>query len=239
MKKIMSFLLALFVILVATIGILWLAKAEVLKSILSKKLNTEVTFENLNINYSPAELSFSNLKIYNPPRSRTPIAFLCKEFSAKSTIDELTGTPLTVDSIVFNDIFITVEIYNNQNSTNNWAVLLKHDEKNSKNSRDYLIKRLNLNNINVTLVKADGSISRYPALGSMEFHNISNKTGFPLDKIEKAIMDTIMRSIFRQYGLDQLFKALDPRGMLPQLFKMPFSSEAEPEKEIQDATIQR
>jgi hypothetical protein len=62
----------------------------------------------------------------------------------------------------------------------------------------------------VELTQANGKVKRYPTIKQMEFYNISSATGFPVEEIEKAIFEMMMKDIFKKLQLDQLFKTINP-----------------------------
>ena len=108
------------------------------------------------------------------------------------------------------DIFIEIEFYNASGEDNNWARILSRNDKEEKISRDYMIHTLILKNLTVEVTQSNGKVKRYPTIQEMEFHNISSATGFPIDEIEKAIFDLMIKEVFKKLLLDQLLKTINP-----------------------------
>ena len=72
--------------------------------------------------------------------------------------------------------------------------------------RKYLIKKLTLYNITVILTKADGQKETFPTIDKLEFYNITDETGFPIDEIEKAIAQAILKSVLGKFKLLHLLE---------------------------------
>ena len=110
-------------------------------------------------------------------------------------------------------IFLGIEFYSNNPEDTNWTRILNHRPKTpKKDSKDYLIKYLKIDSLTVSVTKPDGKTQVYPSLHNLEFHNISNKTGFPIDQIEKAIFKLVLQSVIEKYGIDSIIKSIAPSG---------------------------
>lgn len=224
MRKCLLFLFTLILIVLAAAVLAWTNKKVILTHFLSKQLHTAVTISTFDI--SKTEMNLSQIWIGNPPPSKTPTAFTAQNLSIATTIDEILGTPLIIEEIDIRNIFVGLEFYNKKGTDNNWSRILKGDKKELKNSRPYLIRHLVLTNLTVELTKKDGTTKRYPTIPRMEFHNISNETGFPIEEIQKAIFKLMLQDLFKQLNLDQLLQdifpnipANSPLKLLPGLFK--------------------
>ena len=130
---------------------------------------------------------------------------------------------MTIDEIVVRDIFVGVEFYDSKQKESNWNYILATDEKKEKKGeKDYLIRKLVLYNLTVQVTQSNGQVKRYPTIPKMEFYNISSETGFPIDQIEKAIFNLVLKDLFKKLNLDQILKdqlQKVPSKYLPQLFK--------------------
>lgn len=158
----------------------------------------------------------------NPKGSKTDTSFSCKNININSSFKNIRSKTLTINSITLDDIIIGVEFYNTLGTDNNWSRIMKTKEKPTKSKRNYLIKTLSLNNISIVLTKPDGSRQNLPSIQKLEFHNISDESGFPIDEIEKAIAHIILRSIFQKYHLLELIKSISPTDILNKNLLFPF-----------------
>jgi hypothetical protein len=110
-----------------------------------------------------------------------------------------------------------IEMYKNGN---NWQTIMSTNNRDpNKKGRPYLIKRLNLTNLTVVLMDANGKAKTYGPI-DISFKNISDKSGFPLHDIEKAIMQKIINEIIKQFNIPDIIKSLDPSGLAPQILPL-------------------
>ncbi len=180
---------------------------------LTKDFGVPVTIEN--ITYSKNNLDIKNFDVSNPKGSQTKTALIAKNINISASLEEIKGDVLTVNSITLDNLMIGIEFYNSDGSKNNWATIMGMPPAKQKGKkRKYLIKTLTLNNIGVTLTKKDGTKQTFPTIKKIEFHNISDETGFPIDEIEKAIAHAILKSIFQQFNLENLLKTINPANII-------------------------
>jgi len=222
MRKIL-FCLALFIcaILIASL-IAWVNRAHIAAHYLAKQLHVPVTIRSLEITRTEADIA--RLWIGNPPRSQTSTSFSAETVAILSNVDQIMGDPLIIEEIDIANIFIGLEYYGGKET--NWTHILddRSHRKKRKKERNYLIRTLILENLTVEVTKADGSIKRYPTIPRMEFHNISDETGFPIEEIEKAIFNLMMKDLFKKLNIEDLLKQLpfspggSPLKYLPDLF---------------------
>jgi hypothetical protein len=206
MRKILLILSTLLLALLAAATLLWTFRESVAAHMLSRKLHVPVTIQTLDLTKTSAEMA--HLWIGNPPHSKSSAAFTAERLAIGATLSEVLGSPLTIDAIEIDNIFIGIEIYGHKNDTN-WSYILKEDRA-STSKKDYLIRKLSFRNLTVEVTGADGRTKRYPTIQHMEFRNISSQTGFPLSEIEKAIFNLMMKDLFKKLNLDQLIDSLNP-----------------------------
>lgn len=206
--------------LIAAAALLWSSRKTVACYFLTKGLHVPVSMGSLDI--STGQANIAKFWIGNPPLSRTKTAFSSETIDINSTFKQLIGNPLTIDRIALNQVFIGVEMYNAKTKDNNWNHIASQDQGSAAKGRDYLIKTLVLDNLTVRVTQPNGSSKTYPTIKHMEFHNISSDTGFPIDEIEKAIFNMVIKDLIRQLNLDQLLEQFNvpaaPLKLLPNLF---------------------
>jgi hypothetical protein len=223
MRKFLFYLLLLALGICIAAVLAWTNKKTILTHFLSKQLHTAVTIQSFDVSKTGADID--QIWVGNPPPSKTPTAFSARSFSVAATMDEILESPLTIESIDISDIFVGIELYGKGKEDSNWSHILQTNHKESKSSRPYLIRNLTLRNLTVEMTTADGKTKRYPTIKKIEFHNISNETGFPLEEIQKAIFKLMLQDLFKQLNLDQLIQGLFPNvpvqaplKLLPNLF---------------------
>lgn len=194
-------------------ALIWVKRSSAVAYFFSQRLGTEVTIQNLDI--SSSQITLKNFHIANPTSSKTASALFCQtiEINAPTSSIFFKSKEVTIDSINLNGISIGVEIY--KNGSNNWATILGHDRKPSKKS--YFIKTLELHSINVSVTNVDGQTINYPQIDHLVFHNVK---GLPVDQIEKAIMQAILKDIFQRFNLNNILDSILPG--ISNILKIPF-----------------
>jgi hypothetical protein len=208
MRKTTIFLALAVLCLVVALGITWTNRENILAHFISRQLHVPVSIRSLEIRKSSAEIS--RIWIGNFPHSQTPTSFTAESITLDANWDQIFGNPVTIEEIDIDNIFVGIEFYDAGGDDNNWSRILHENGQKKKNPKDYLIRTLILRNLTVELTQANGKVKRYPTIQRMEFHNISSEAGFPVEEIEKAIFDLMMKDIFKKFNLKQLFKNINP-----------------------------
>lgn len=229
MKKFFIFILIVICIAITAIFIGWNYKTSLFAHFLSKQLN-HVPVELSNLKLTKTEAKIFDLHIGTPKKSKTTTSLDTRLITVNATLQNLRANPLTVQEISMNDIFIGIEYYNLSGSNNNWVQILakKKTEEKKATSKKYLIKKLTLRNLTVQVTDFQGKVTRYPTLDKLEFYDISDETGFPIDDIEKAILNAVLRAAFQKLGLDFLMESISPSKWVPGI--IPFFGMSEGKK---------
>jgi len=214
MGKIFGCLGALLVLILITSWIVWESKASVAAHFISINLKAPVTIQELDV--GKTKIDISTLWIGTPSHSKTSTSFSAKTIEIDTNVLDVLDNPLIIDRIDISNIFVGLEYFDNGRT--NWDIMLKGASSEKAQGRDYLIRLLVLENLTVEVTQADGQKKRYPTIERMEFHNISNETGFPIKEIEKAIFKLMMKNIMDKYNLFNL-PVDSPLKFLPGLFK--------------------
>lgn len=203
-----------FILIIIIIGfILWFNIPNIIAHKLSKELSVPVSIENVII--SKNNLVIEDLDIGTPKSSKTKSSFSSKIIDVHTSLEHLRGETLTINSLSFEDNIIGVEFYNATGTNNNWATIMSTPTKSKKETkRKYLIKKLTLTNITVVLTKANGQKQTFPTIDKLEFYNISDETGFPIDEIEKAIAQAVLKSVFEKFNLLHLLDKIPPINII-------------------------
>lgn len=197
MRKIVFSLITLIVAVLLGSWFLWEAKTSVAAYVIARHLQVPVTLKTLEI--SQTQIDLERLWIGNPLRSQTNTAFASQTIDIDMDVPNIFDNPLIIDQIEIANIFVGIEYY--ENGSTNWDTILHTAAPSSKKGKDYLIRTLVLENLTVEVTQANGQKKRYPTIARMEFHNISNETGFPVAEIEKAIFNLMMKHIMDKFNL--------------------------------------
>ena len=208
-----SLFAALFLLAVGVAScIAWTNRENILAHFLSRQLHVPVSLRSLDITKRSADMT--KLWIGNPPRSKTSAAFSAETVKIETSLDDLLGDPLLIEEIQIDDIFVGIEFYDPKGADSNWNHILQKETQKPV-SHNYLIRTLILRNLTVEVTQVDGKVKRYPRIPQMEFHNISSDTGIPIDEIEKAIFNLMMKNLFQKLPINQLFQNYLPNWFMP------------------------
>ena len=170
-------------------------------------MNVQVTLGSLDIDREGASLGL--FWMGNPKGSKTKTSFAAAHSRIDSNLDKIFSNPIVIDQIEIDHIFVGIEFYDEKGTKSNWDLILQKEDS-SQTSTDYLIKTLILKDLTVEVTQSNGRIKRYPTLARMEFHNISSQSGFPVDEIQKAIFQLMLKNLFQSLPIDQLLKSYAP-----------------------------
>jgi hypothetical protein len=209
MKRLLAALLICLALVLMAGFIVWARKAEFASYLLSRQLKTPTSIQALHITRDHATLI--RFWIGNPPGSKTQTAFASDQVEIDTTLSQLMGNPLIIDQIEINNIFFGLELYDKSGNDTNWNRMLSSSTPQGPTDRKWLIRRLVLTNLSVEVVQPNGQIKRYPTIARMEFNNISSESGFPVEEIEKAIFNMVLKDILRQIDLPSLIRQFAPQ----------------------------
>ena len=180
-----------FVVLIVLGAIiaLWLLKAPIMSSYLSKKMGVDVSI--LGITMRPSAAKIYRFKISNPMRFKSRTAFSAKEIFMQYTFGQLFATPTVIDLIELNEIFLGIEFSNPLGTQNNWtAIAAKMPERKSK-GEGVLIRKLVLNDIDIEIkgmgLDAITGSTQKKHIARLEFNNINSNEGFPTEQLIQAV----------------------------------------------------
>lgn len=212
MKKILIAVATIVLAVVAMSALAWMNRENILAHFLSRHLRVPVRMQTLDLSKHGAYVS--SLWIGTPPKSHSSTSFASKTLDIQAPLKQILSDPLIIDSIEIADIFVGIEFYDKKKQKSNWDYILQ-EKKKPKSSKNYLIRTLVLKNLTVEVTQSDGKIKRYPTIKRMEFHNISNETGFPVEDIEKAIFNLMLQDLFQKLPIDQIFNTINPYLPIP------------------------
>ncbi|NGX30191.1 MAG: hypothetical protein KR126chlam4_00238 [Candidatus Anoxychlamydiales bacterium] len=214
MKKYSPWFIALFVIILIVV-VVWIIKTPIIASYLSNKLKTDVSMSNIAI--STKKMEIKNFRIKNPRGSKSRYAFIAKKIEVNYSFSKLMSSPSIVDSILVQDINLDIECSNPLCTKNNWTNIVDNinaKEKKTVSKKEVILKTLSLKNMDVAItgLGLDFNKTKTINVASIEFNNISNKTGFPTQELIAAI--------FKSAGLKDYLKGiLENKGFWESVIK--------------------
>lgn len=233
MRKFLA-LLGVFIFAMGTLlSLSWIYKEQVIARFLSHQLKVPVTLDSLIVR--PKEINASELWIGTPKHSKTPTSFQADIIHVKTSFSELISSPLIIDTISLDKVFVGIEFYSKGQSAlslqasntltkgpsllkhfgSNWSYMLASDQPKKKNKKDYLIRTLILKNLTVQVTPVSGKHTVYPTIPRIELHNISSETGFPIQEIEKAIFHLVLQHLFDKLDIKEILDTLPAPFNLP------------------------
>lgn len=201
-------------IIVAAFVFLWLIKAPIMSSYLTKKMGINVTMRSISM--WPKTTTIRHFRIANPPGFRTSSAFEVDKTQVNYRWAALTSEPSEIDLITLDDVFLNIEIRSSP-SDNNWAAIgAQMPER--KRGKEVVIHKLVLRNITV---KTEGAAAKKLGIAGtqhfdqMEFDEIDSRDGFPTKEL--------IRRIFQGAGIRQYIEnLLNPAQQIKNTLEKPF-----------------
>lgn len=221
----------IFLVILGSVIALWFLKVPIMSAYLSNRLGIPVSM--LGIKIRPSYTTITRFRIANPRSAKTKTAFASKKIRADYSVQELFGTPTTVDQISLNNVFLSIEFYNPLGTVNNWTEIAKNMPKKEgkKKGKGYLIRKLVINDLLVEIhgMGLGGLLGKVETkrIPRLEFTNISSEEGFPTEQL--------IRAIFGRTGLDQYIKDLfSPGRIIPDAAKPLFRLFGKKEEALPD-----
>jgi hypothetical protein len=188
---------------------------------IGRQLHTKVTVSD--ITFTKDSITIDNLKVFNPKNSKSKTALEIKKILINAQLKDLFNKKATLINLIqIDDIKLGVEFYNTDGTENNWKNLMANNNGHNKNPHPYTIKKLSLNNLSVTLTKNNGQTKEFPIVENLELYNITDESGFPINQLEKAIIHSMLKSIFQRFGLSNILNTItSPIKIIPNILNLP------------------
>lgn len=199
---IFSFLTAIFLYFI------FINSGLIFARIISKTTHTPVTIDT--IHFQRHSFNIENLVIGNPKKAYIPTAFRAEHVEVDTHYNQYFKKNILIEKIEMNNIYINIEFYTEDKLEGNWQTLINAmetvDKSNLKGERQSHIKKLVLNNIQVTLILSDGKIHRLSPIKHLEFNDVTSDEGIPINEISEIIAQKMLYSIFKEEGLNLIIK---------------------------------
>ncbi len=177
----------LLLLVVAAFVFIWLMKAPVISSYLTRKMGVSVAIGSVNLGSN--HTSMGNFRILNPPRFGSRVAFKANEIQVSYRFGQLTSDPSEIDEIVLDGVYLNIELPSSNTSDNNWTAIGAQMPKHRGN-REVIIHKLIIKNMTVE-TQGKGAkvlgIAGTRSFDRMEFDEIDSREGFPTEELINRI----------------------------------------------------
>jgi len=193
MRKIFGCIFIVVVVAVV-IGLIAIFNANTFVSwILSSKLEVPVRIHDMK--FRPPEIRLKGIKIGNPKGYREHEAISIASIDITAPYTNYLDKEVEIDSIILDDVTLTIEFFGDNHVNYNWNVLLtnmnKDDSakagKSKKSGRSAFIKTLKINKLKIVTV-VPGHARKVQEIPDLTFHNLSTKEGNLSAQITQTIL---------------------------------------------------
>lgn len=231
-------LLRIFFILaiVAIVGLffVWKKAPDIIASNLSEKMKVEVKIGDIAL--STDTVSVKKIEIGNPKGSKLPVAFSTDSIEVRAPLVHYIDDAIVIDAIEINNIYMSLEFTSPTATEGNWPTIIDNLKKSSppeepkaqkeeKNGKSVLIKKLILTDINVDLIYTltGGEVQKLKTIPRLEFDNVSSESGISLDQIITLILQQTLESVLKEQSLGNILeKAIESPKDILDTFISPF-----------------
>ena len=200
MKKFLIFIFSLS--LISIIFVVFLSDSIIKKtfeSILSNNLNRSVKIKDFDVGYLNGEVNLKKIEIYNKdfPGKLLVVEQASAQLDALSFYEEV----IVIDNILIDGIRVNYLFDITSKTKSNFNSLKKTLENKGRPTRKsgdkkFLIKQLNIRDINVSAASAELNLNQTVKLSDMKFENLGNtKESKNIKTIAKATIDKAYKEI--------------------------------------------
>ncbi len=176
-------------ILIASFAFIWLIKAPVMSSYLTKTMGIRVTLRTMSI--WPKETMIHHFGIANPAGFKRRQALQIQDIQIRYRWKAFFATPREIDLINLENITLNIEIPTALGNQNNWSELGARMPP-KKTKREVVIHKLVLKNMTVETSGTGAQILGVAGtqhFDRMEFDEIDSRDGFPTKELIRRIFE--------------------------------------------------
>lgn len=205
MKKLISILIVIFIIIYVLVEFIGdsIIKSS-LESNLSNSLKRETTINDLSIGYLSGKAEIKDLKISN--KEFPGILLEIKNASAKLSTRSIFSNKIEIDEIILDGIDLNYYFNLNRNlkvedNVKSIQENLKKSDKKASSSKEFIIKKLDLKNFNISANSDELNINQQISLKDMSFDNVGNTE-------DSKNYKTVLKDLF-----DKAFKSVKNKAL--------------------------
>lgn len=178
------------------------------------------------ITVSLNSIEIERFQIDNPKGYDLSQAFRAEEIIIKAPLTSYVQKHTEIEEIEIKDIYLGLEFESSNGTEGNWTVIMRRGaqqkERDSPSEKRVLIKKIILRNIKTDLLyrNGDGKVKHLPVIEYMELTNVGSEGGDVLDQITESALGSMLKQIFIQENLKNMFNdLLDPNTNLNKALK--------------------
>ena len=205
MKKLISILIVIFLIIYVLVEFIGdsIIKSS-LEGNLSNSLKRETTINDLSIGYLSGKAEIKDLKISN--KEFPGILLEIKNASAKLSTRSIFSNKIEIDEIILDGIDLNYYFNLNRNlkvedNVKSIQENLKKSDKKASSSKEFIIKKLDLKNFNISANSDDLNFNQQISLKDMSFDNVGNTE-------DSKNYKTVLKDLF-----DKAFKSVKNKAL--------------------------
>ena len=214
MKKLISILIIIFLIIYVLVEFIGdsIIKSS-LESNLSNSLKRETKIDDLSIGYLSGKAEIKNLKISN--KDFPGILLEIKNASAKLSTTSIFSNRIEIDEIILDGIDLNYYFNLNRNlkvedNVKSIQENLKKSDKKASSSKEFIIKKLDLKNFNISANSDELNINQQISLKDMSFDNVGNTEDSKNYKtVLKDLFDKAFKSVKNKVLSGNISNSLD------------------------------
>ena len=214
MKKLISILIIIFLIIYVLVEFIGdsIIKSS-LESNLSNSLKRETTINDLSIGYLSGKAEIKDLKISN--KEFPGILLEIKNASAKLRTRSIFSNKIEIDEIILDGIDLNYYFNLNRNlkvedNVKSIQENLKKSDKKASSSKEFIIKKLDLKNFNISANSDELNINQQISLKDMSFDNVGNTEDSKNYKtVLKDLFDKAFKSVKNKVLSGNISNSLD------------------------------
>ena len=214
MKKLTSILIVIFLIIYVLVEFIGdsIIKSS-LESNLSNSLKRETTINDLSIGYLSGKAEIKDLKISN--KEFPGILLEIKNASAKLSTRSIFSNKIEIDEIILDGIDLNYYFNLNRNlkvedNVKSIQENLKKSDKKASSSKEFIIKKLDLKNFNISANSDELNINQQISLKDMSFDNVGNTEDSKNYKtVLKDLFDKAFKSVKNKVLSGNISNSLD------------------------------
>ena len=205
MKKLISILIVIFLIIYVLVEFIGdsIIKSS-LESNLSNSLKRETAINDLSIGYLSGKAEIKDLKISN--KEFPGILLEIKNASAKLSTRSIFSNKVEIDEIILDGVDLNYYFNLNRNlkvedNVKSIQENLKKSDKKASSSKEFIIKKLDLKNFNISANSDELNINQQISLKDMSFDNVGNTE-------DSKNYKTVLKDLF-----DKAFKSVKNKAL--------------------------
>ena len=166
-----------------TAGFIWLVKAPIMASYITKELGVEVTARTISM--WPKKTVIGHFRLANPHSFREPTALNAKKTTIQYRLNSLLANPAEIDLIVLDGVRLNIDIRSDKASDNNWAAIGAEMPR-KKRGVEVVVHKFIINDL--TVVTEGRGAKKLRVQGTqhfdkLEFDEINSADGFPTKEL--------------------------------------------------------